>query len=120
MTRVWAAGLAAAASVSLMSVGGRAVDPPATPATTNTQPVAPYRTANFVILAPTSEVARAIGEAAEAQRAAVARRWFGDDPAPWPRPCTIRVDLALGPSGGSTTYEFTPGSDGHPAVGFAS
>lgn len=83
------------------------------------EPAASYKTANFIVTAPTAAAAREIADAAEAARAAAARRWFGKEPAAWPRPCSIRVTLALGPTGGATSFDFARGADDQPEVAFA-
>ncbi len=81
--------------------------------------VASYKTSNFIVTAPTPAAAREVADAAEAARTAAARRWFGKDPAAWPRLCSIRVTLALGPTGGATTFDFARGADDRPEVVFA-
>lgn len=79
-----------------------------------------HRTANFVVTAPTLQIARTVAAEAERQRQLVALRWFGEaPPAAWPRPCAIRVTLAPGPTAGATTLDFAPGTAGRPVVAFA-
>ena len=111
MSRPWLTSFVAlAASLALVASG--AADPPAPAGET-------HKTTNFVVTAPSAEVARTVAAEAEAQRVAVARRWFGDGPPAWSRPCAIRVTLAPGPSGGATTFDFGPGPGDTPVVTFA-
>jgi hypothetical protein len=109
VSRPWLTSLVA---LALAGGGARADDPPAPAGET-------HKTTNFVVTAPSAEVARTVAAEAEAQRVAVARRWFGDAPPAWPRPCAIRVTLAPGPSGGATTFDFGPGPGDTPVVTFA-
>lgn len=51
------------------------------------------RTANFVVTAPTLEIAREVGEAAEHNRKALARLWLGKELPTWSEPCPIRVTV---------------------------
>ena len=83
------------------------------------EPGATHKTANFVVTAPTAEIAREVAAAAEIQRTTAARRWFGKDMDAWSRPCTIRVTLALGPTGGATSFDFARGAGEKPEVTFA-
>src|SRR5690242_1424723 len=70
---------------------------------------ASYRTANFVVEAPTAEAAKAVGEHAESCRATIARQWLGRELAPWKVPCPIRVKLTPGEAGGVTSFGFNHG-----------
>jgi hypothetical protein len=70
---------------------------------------ASHRTANFVVEAPTPEVARQVGEQAEACRAAIARQWLGRELPSWATPCPIRVKLTRGEAGGLTSFGFDRG-----------
>jgi hypothetical protein len=83
------------------------------------EPGASHKTVNFIVTAATAEVARQVAVAAEAERTAAARRWFGKEPGAWDRPCTIRVTLEVGPSGGATSFDFAPVSGEKPQVAFA-
>lgn len=71
---------------------------------------ASYRTANFVVTAPTADVAHAIGEAAERYRRELAQEWLGQTLPNWSRPCPIevRVGPELG-AGGATSFVFDRG-----------
>ncbi len=69
-----------------------------------------YRTANFVIEAPTEPLARKIGEAAEQYRHTLAVEWTGAPLPRWSRPCPITAQVApnLG-AGGATSFVFDKG-----------
>ncbi len=70
---------------------------------------ASHRTTNFVVEAPTVEVARTVAEHAESYRASIARRWLGRELPPWSTPCPIRVKLTQGEAGGLTSFGFSRG-----------
>jgi hypothetical protein len=69
-----------------------------------------YRTANFVIEAPTQELARKIGDAAEQYRHDLALEWIGRPLPRWANPCPITAEVAahLG-AGGATSFVFDRG-----------
>ncbi|MFZ4731145.1 MAG: hypothetical protein ACOYK7_01240 [Pirellulales bacterium] len=69
-----------------------------------------YRTANFIVDAPTPEQARRIGDAAEQYRHDLAIEWLGGPLPRWSRPCPIRAQVApqLG-AGGATSFVFDAG-----------
>ncbi len=70
-----------------------------------------YRTQNFLIQAPTPDLARAVGEAAEAYRRDLAVHWLGNPIPPWPTPCPVRVIAGNMPAQGVTTYNRAPVRD---------
>jgi hypothetical protein len=70
------------------------------------QPMTSYRTANFVVEAPTRRVARLVGEAAERERKAQALRWLGQQMPDWPEPCPVKVTLTTAGSGSATSFKF--------------
>lgn len=73
---------------------------------------ADLRTTNFLVMAPTPELARAVGDAAEGFRRDLALYWLGEELPPWPNPCPIRV--IAGPhlaAQGVTTYNRSPVRD---------
>ena len=70
---------------------------------------ASYRTANFVVEAPTSLAARRVAEHAESCRATIARAWLGRELPNWSAPCPIRVRLTAGEAGGLTSFGFHQG-----------
>jgi hypothetical protein len=69
-----------------------------------------YRTANFVVEAPTEALARKIGDAAEQYRQDLAIEWTGSPLPRWSRPCPIQAQVApnLG-AGGATSFVFDNG-----------
>jgi hypothetical protein len=69
-----------------------------------------YRTANFLVEAPTPDIARRIGDAAEQYRHDLAVEWTGRPLPRWNRPCpiTARVQPGLG-AGGATSFVFDRG-----------
>jgi hypothetical protein len=68
------------------------------------------RTANFIIEAPTPELAEKIGKQAETYRHDLAIAWLGSPMPNWSRPCPIHADVApnLG-AGGATSFVFDRG-----------
>jgi hypothetical protein len=74
------------------------------------EPAATYRTANFVVHAPTHRVARLVGEAAEQHRKAQALSWLGRELPLWPEPCPITVALTDAGTGGATSFAFDGGA----------
>lgn len=73
---------------------------------------ADFRTQNFLIMAPSPELAQAVGVAAEGYRRDLAIHWLGRELPPWPTPCPVRVvagdHLA---AQGVTTYNRSPVRD---------
>jgi hypothetical protein len=69
-----------------------------------------YRTANFVVEAPTDALARKIGDAAEQYRHTLSVEWTGRPLPRWSRPCPITAQVApnLG-AGGATSFVFDRG-----------
>jgi hypothetical protein len=69
-----------------------------------------YKTTNFVVTAPTPELARQIGDAAESYRRQLAIEWIGKEMPSWSRPCPINAQVApnLG-AGGATSFVFDRG-----------
>ncbi|MDG2220507.1 MAG: hypothetical protein P8L85_03955 [Rubripirellula sp.] len=70
------------------------------------------RTQNFIVQAPTAQLADAVAEAAEKFRHDLAVYWLGKPLPPWPNPCPIRV--VAGPqlaAQGVTTYNPRPVRD---------
>jgi hypothetical protein len=73
-------------------------------------PAAGYRTANFLVDAPTEALARKIGDASEHYRHTLAVEWLGKPLPRWSRPCPIKAQVAphLG-AGGATSFVFDKG-----------
>ncbi len=69
-----------------------------------------YRTANFIVDAPTEALARRIGDASEQYRHSLAVEWLGKPLPRWSRPCPIKAEVAphLG-AGGATSFVFDKG-----------
>ncbi len=69
-----------------------------------------YRTSNFVVDAPTTELAEKIGRAAEKYRHDLAVEWLGAAMPNWSQPCPIhaQVEPHLG-AGGATSFMFDRG-----------
>ena len=69
-----------------------------------------YRTANFVVNAPTPALAKEIGDAAETWREKLAIEWVGQAMPNWTEPCKVvaKVSPRLG-AGGATTFVFDRG-----------
>jgi len=69
-----------------------------------------YRSPNFVVSAPTVEVAEQVGLAAEKYRQELAIEWTGKPMPNWSRPCPISVQVGahLG-AGGVTSFVFDHG-----------
>ncbi|MCM2371821.1 hypothetical protein [Aporhodopirellula aestuarii] len=71
-----------------------------------------FRTRNFLIEAPTPQLAKSVGDAAERYRDELATYWTGSTLPPWPTPCPVRV--VAGPNlaaQGVTTYNPAPVRD---------
>jgi hypothetical protein len=69
-----------------------------------------YRTANFTVSAPTAQLAKEIGDRAEACRRDLAIEWLGQELPNWAQPCPIHAQVAakLG-AGGATSFVFDRG-----------
>lgn len=70
---------------------------------------ASHHTTNFIVEAPTREVAKAVAERAEVCRDAIARAWLGRELPDWSTPCPIKVKLTGGEAGGVTSFGFDQG-----------
>ena len=70
----------------------------------------PYTTTNFIVVAPTAELAQEIGESAEKWRRELAIEWIGEEMPPWYKPCPIKAKVGPGiGAGGVTTFVFDRG-----------
>lgn len=71
---------------------------------------ASFASPNFVVQAPTDEMARRIAETAEAERVRLAELWFGHALPDWGEPCpvSVKVGTHLG-AGGNTKFRFSRG-----------
>ncbi|HVK18915.1 MAG TPA: hypothetical protein VM533_18435 [Fimbriiglobus sp.] len=70
-----------------------------------------YSTDNFVVDAPTKELAQKFGEFAEHYRKEKALDWLGYEMPRWPQKCPLRVQVTLQRTGGATTFTFGAGPD---------
>ncbi len=68
-----------------------------------------YTTENFVISAPTAEMAKEVGERAEAYRRELALQWLGATMRPWSQRCPVRVNVGRMGASGDTTFSFSNG-----------
>jgi hypothetical protein len=69
-----------------------------------------YKTKNFSVSAPTPQLAKEIGDQAEACRRELAILWLGQELPPWAKPCPIHAKVApkMG-AGGATSFVFDRG-----------
>ncbi len=67
-----------------------------------------YQTPNFIVTAPTSEMAQQVGQAAEKFRREITQDWLGYVMPQWSKPCPITVRIERG-AGGVTTFNFANG-----------
>ena len=70
---------------------------------------AQYRTPNFVVNAPTPEMAKRFGEWAEYYRKQKSLQWVGREMPPWPQPCPLYIKVSYNGSGGATSFGFDNG-----------
>jgi hypothetical protein len=68
-----------------------------------------HQTDNFVVDAPTVELAQMIGAAAEYHRKEQARLWLGRELPKCSKPTPVRVTVAVNGSGGATSFAFDNG-----------
>jgi hypothetical protein len=69
-----------------------------------------YKTTNFVVNAPTPQLAKEIGDQAEVYRKQLAIEWLGKELPTWSKPCPINAQVQpnLG-AGGATSFVFDRG-----------
>jgi hypothetical protein len=70
---------------------------------------ASYPTTNFVVEAPTPQIAQQIGQAAEYYRQQKAIEWLGQEMPPWPERCPLKVKVTMNGPGGATSFAFDRG-----------
>jgi hypothetical protein len=80
-------------------------NPPAVPEEPTEKP-GTFRTANFIVTAPSPRIARLVGEAAERHRQELAKLWLGKELPPWPRPCPVRVTIKCSGAAGATRFNY--------------
>lgn len=88
----------------LIFAGLTAISLSCTPATAAT-----FQTRNFVVQAPSPEVAERVGRAAEDLRRDLAEYWFGQKLPNWSSPCRLRVRIGSIGAGGETKFRFIRG-----------
>jgi hypothetical protein len=67
---------------------------------------ASYRTTNFVVQAPTPQIAEQVGRWAEYYRRDKAVLWLGQEMPPWPQPCPLYVQVGMEGPSGATSFNF--------------
>jgi hypothetical protein len=70
---------------------------------------AQFRTTNFLVEAPTPQIAQQAGQMAEHYRREKALEWLGREMPPWPEPCPLRLKVTMGGAGGATSFAFDQG-----------
>src|SRR3954470_24431852 len=70
---------------------------------------AAYRTPNFVVNAPTAQIAQQVGKYAEFYRREKALQWLGQEMPQWGKPCPLKVTVTMNGSGGATSFAFDRG-----------
>lgn len=70
---------------------------------------ASFPSTNFVVEAPTPQIAQQVAQAAEQYRKAKAMEWLGQEMPNWPEPCPLRVKVTIGGAGGATSFTFDRG-----------
>lgn len=68
-----------------------------------------YQTTNFVVTAPTDEIAEKVAKTAEYYRKNLAIAWVGKEYPAWREPCSIFVKVGQIGAGGATTFTFDRG-----------
>jgi hypothetical protein len=69
-----------------------------------------WRTQNFVIEAPTQEIAQNAGQWAEYYRREKAIQWLGREMPNWLEPCPLKISVSMNGSGGATSFVFDRGA----------
>ncbi len=72
-------------------------------------PAATFRTPNFIVTAPSAEIAEQCGKVAEYYRKSIAEDWLGEEMKRWYKPCTLSVKVGQIGAGGATTFAFDRG-----------
>jgi hypothetical protein len=69
-----------------------------------------YKTRNFIVSAPSPQLAKEIGDTAEMWRRQLSIEWLGKEMPPWSKPCPIHARVApnMG-AGGATSFVFDRG-----------
>ncbi|MGH7226102.1 MAG: hypothetical protein ACRELF_23045, partial [Gemmataceae bacterium] len=64
---------------------------------------------NFIVTAPTEQIADQVGEAAERNRKELAKLWLGKELAAWTEPCPVRVTITAEATDSSSVFGFQDG-----------
>jgi len=70
---------------------------------------ASYPTQNFVVEAPTYQIAQQVGQAAEQYRKSKAMEWLGQEMPNWPERCPLKVKVTMAGAGGATSFAYDRG-----------
>jgi hypothetical protein len=70
---------------------------------------AAYRTDNFRVEAPSAEIAKQVGQAAEKHRKEQAVAWLGEELPTWSEACCIQVTVGVSGGNGRTSFLFEGG-----------
>ncbi|HWY87963.1 MAG TPA: hypothetical protein VNX28_14625 [Gemmataceae bacterium] len=70
---------------------------------------AQFRTTNFLVDAPTPQIAQQIGQYAEQYRRDRAIAWLGREMPTWPQPCPLHVQINMEGPSGATSFHFGQG-----------
>lgn len=68
-----------------------------------------YTTPNFVVHAPSLEIATRVARTAELYRETLAAEWLGETMPRWSRPCRLTVNVGQVGAGGATKFSFHRG-----------
>jgi hypothetical protein len=70
---------------------------------------ASYPTANFLVEAPTPQIAQQVAQMAEYYRKEKALQWLGQEMPRWQERCPLHVKVTFGGAGGATSFNFSQG-----------
>lgn len=71
---------------------------------------AQHQTTNFLVQAPTVQIAQQIGQYAEHYRREKALQWLGYEMPPWRTPCPLHVTVNMEGPSGATSFHFVQGT----------
>src|SRR5260370_27583640 len=72
---------------------------------------ASYPTPNFMVEAPTAQIAQQVGQMAELYRKEKAMQWLGREMPQWQERCPLHVKVTFGGAGGATSFNLPHGHD---------
>jgi hypothetical protein len=67
------------------------------------------RSTNFVVEAPTPQLAQEFAQLAEKYRREKALQWLGQEMPPWPQPCPVQITVTRNGPSGATSFAFDRG-----------